>query len=168
MFPGLGRSPGEGKGYLLQYSGLENCTDCIAHEVPKNQTQLSDFHFPHALNPACKGWLDGRTRRALQNRLSMEHTADCQATWFAEGLPLFSVSHLDRGSSHQANLPPVLNRVVVPENEAVSSLPWSPLGQPRGSPVSLPVSSSVTSVCSVNNVCLPAWRSDLLYGSPSW
>ena len=22
--PGLGRSPGEGKGYLLQYSGLEN------------------------------------------------------------------------------------------------------------------------------------------------
>ena len=24
--PGLGRSPGEGKGYLLQYSGLENST----------------------------------------------------------------------------------------------------------------------------------------------
>jgi len=27
--PGLGRSPGEGKGYLLQYSGLENSKDCI-------------------------------------------------------------------------------------------------------------------------------------------
>ena len=27
--PGLGRSAGEGKGYLLQYSGLENSTDCI-------------------------------------------------------------------------------------------------------------------------------------------
>ena len=27
--PGLGRSPGEGKGYLLQYSGLENSMDCI-------------------------------------------------------------------------------------------------------------------------------------------
>ena len=26
--PGLGRSPGEGKGYLLQYSGLENSIDC--------------------------------------------------------------------------------------------------------------------------------------------
>ena len=30
--PGLGRLPGEGKGYPLQYSGLE--------------TRLSDFHFP--------------------------------------------------------------------------------------------------------------------------
>ena len=29
--PGLGRSPGEGKGYSLQYSGLENSTDCIVH-----------------------------------------------------------------------------------------------------------------------------------------
>ena len=27
--PGLGRSPGEGKGYLLQYSGLENSMDCV-------------------------------------------------------------------------------------------------------------------------------------------
>ena len=27
--PGLGRSPGEGKGYSLQYSGLENSMDCI-------------------------------------------------------------------------------------------------------------------------------------------
>ena len=25
--PGLGRSPGEGKGYSLQYSGLENAVD---------------------------------------------------------------------------------------------------------------------------------------------
>ena len=29
-------SPGEGKGYLLQYSGLENSTDCIVHGVTKN------------------------------------------------------------------------------------------------------------------------------------
>ena len=27
--PGLGRSPGEGKGYRLQYPGLENSMDCI-------------------------------------------------------------------------------------------------------------------------------------------
>ena len=33
--PGLGRSPGEGKGYPLQYSGLENSTDCIVHGVAK-------------------------------------------------------------------------------------------------------------------------------------
>ena len=43
--PGLGRSPGEGKGYPLQYSGLENSMDCIAHGVAKSQTQLSNFHF---------------------------------------------------------------------------------------------------------------------------
>ena len=35
---GLGRSPGEGKGYLLQYSGLENSIDSIFHGVAKNQT----------------------------------------------------------------------------------------------------------------------------------
>ena len=31
--PGLGRSPGEGKGYPLQYYGLENSTDCLVHGV---------------------------------------------------------------------------------------------------------------------------------------
>ena len=35
--PGLGRSSEEGKGYLLQYSGLENCMDCIVHGVAKSQ-----------------------------------------------------------------------------------------------------------------------------------
>ena len=29
--PRLGRSPGEEKGYLLQYSSLENSLDCIIH-----------------------------------------------------------------------------------------------------------------------------------------
>ena len=42
--PGLGRSSVEGKGYPLQYSGLENSMDCI--ESTKSWTQLSDFHFP--------------------------------------------------------------------------------------------------------------------------
>ena len=43
--PGLGRSPGERKGYPLQYSGLENSMDCIVHGVAKSQTRLSKFHF---------------------------------------------------------------------------------------------------------------------------
>ena len=38
--PGLGRSPGEGKGYPLQYSGLENSMDCIIHGVIESRTQL--------------------------------------------------------------------------------------------------------------------------------
>ena len=45
LIPGLGRSPGEGKGYPLQYSGLENSMDSIVHGVTKSRTQLSDFHF---------------------------------------------------------------------------------------------------------------------------
>ena len=45
LIPGLGGSPGEGKGYPLQYSGLENSMDCIIHWVKKSQTRLSDFHF---------------------------------------------------------------------------------------------------------------------------
>ena len=45
LIPGLGRSPREGKGYPLQYSGLENSVDCIVHGVAKSWTQLSIFHF---------------------------------------------------------------------------------------------------------------------------
>ena len=40
LIPGLGRSPGEGKGYLLQYFSLET-----VHGVTKNQTRLGDVHF---------------------------------------------------------------------------------------------------------------------------
>ena len=36
--PGMGRSPGEGNDYPLQYSGLENSMDCIVHGVAKSQT----------------------------------------------------------------------------------------------------------------------------------
>ena len=39
--PGLARSLGEGKGHLLQYSGLENSIDCIVHGVAKSRTLLS-------------------------------------------------------------------------------------------------------------------------------
>ena len=35
--PGLGRSPGEGKGYPLQYPGLENSMDYIVHGVAKGR-----------------------------------------------------------------------------------------------------------------------------------
>ena len=36
LIPGLERSPGEGKAYPLQYSGLENSMDCIVHGVAKS------------------------------------------------------------------------------------------------------------------------------------
>ena len=37
LIPGLGRSPEEGKGYPLQYSGLQNSVDCIVHGVTKSR-----------------------------------------------------------------------------------------------------------------------------------
>ena len=43
LIPGLGGSPGEGNGYPLQYSGLENSRDCIVQGIAESDTtkQLS-------------------------------------------------------------------------------------------------------------------------------
>ena len=38
LVPGLGRSPGEGNGYSLQYSGLENSMYNVVHGVTKSWT----------------------------------------------------------------------------------------------------------------------------------
>ena len=51
--PGWGRSPGEEKGYPLQYSGLEKSMDSIVHGVPKSWTQLSDFGGSDRKASAC-------------------------------------------------------------------------------------------------------------------
>ena len=58
--PGLGRSPGEGKGYPLQYSGPENFMDYIVNGVAKSHTRLSDFHFTSCLT---------KNNHTLQNQL---------------------------------------------------------------------------------------------------
>ena len=42
--PRLGRSPGEGNSYLLQFSGWENSMDTV-HGVTKSRTQLGNFHM---------------------------------------------------------------------------------------------------------------------------
>ena len=43
LIPGLGRSPGEGRGYAFQYTGLESSLDCIVHGVTKSQTYWATF-----------------------------------------------------------------------------------------------------------------------------
>ena len=43
LIAGLGKSPGEGNSYPLQYSGLQNSMDCIVHGVAKSLNRLSDF-----------------------------------------------------------------------------------------------------------------------------
>ena len=53
LIPGLGRSSGEGKGYPIQYCGLENPMDCTVHGVPKSQTRLRDFHFRQGYSNIC-------------------------------------------------------------------------------------------------------------------
>ena len=50
LIPELGGSPGEGNGYPLQYSGLENPMDrgdwrATVHGVTKSWTRLTNFHF---------------------------------------------------------------------------------------------------------------------------
>ena len=57
--PGLGRSPGDGKGYPLQYCDLENSLDCIVHGVAKSRTRLSDFHFHFGRAGRRESELDG-------------------------------------------------------------------------------------------------------------
>ena len=59
LIPGLGRSPGEGKGYPLQYSGLENSMDCIVSAFcivcivsprgckDSDMTERLSFHFTY-------------------------------------------------------------------------------------------------------------------------
>ena len=43
--PRLGRSAGEGRGYPLQYSGLENSTDCTVHGGHKELDTTEQLHF---------------------------------------------------------------------------------------------------------------------------
>ena len=50
----LGRSPGEGKGYPLQYSGLENLMDCIVHGVSESWTRLREFQSLSLFTPVQK------------------------------------------------------------------------------------------------------------------
>ena len=50
LIPGSGRSPGEGNGYPLQYSCMENSKDrgawgATIQEATKSQTRLNDGHF---------------------------------------------------------------------------------------------------------------------------
>ena len=48
---GLGRSPGKGKGYPLQYSGLENSMDCIVHGVAKSQDTTEQLSLSPSNEP---------------------------------------------------------------------------------------------------------------------
>ena len=58
MIPGLGRSPGEGNGYPLQYSDLESSMDCIVHGVAELDTteRLSLLENEMATHSSILAW----------------------------------------------------------------------------------------------------------------
>ena len=72
--PGLGRSPGEGKSYPFQYSGLENSKDCRVHGVTESGTRMNNFqHFGHLMQRVDSlektlmlGGIGGRRKRGRQ------------------------------------------------------------------------------------------------------
>ena len=78
--PGLGRSPGEGNGYPLQYSGLENSMDCIVHGVAKSRTQLSDFHLH------CKPSIGTEKQRDFESLLVLPFN-EAKMKWVAKEWP---------------------------------------------------------------------------------
>ena len=112
--PGFERSPGEGKGYPLQYSGLENSMYSIVHEFAKSRTWLSDFHFLSfyravskdeekqrmARSPRTSGWenyyLSQAWRRERREHLPRE------SCW--ERTPAGAVGLYGKGHSHPAGL----------------------------------------------------------------
>ena len=53
LIPGLGRSPGEGRGYPLQYSSLEKSMDCIVPEV--TESDMTEQFALHLFHPICRG-----------------------------------------------------------------------------------------------------------------
>ena len=49
LLPGLGRSPGEGKGYPLQYSGLDRSMNSVIHGVTKKSDMTEQLSLTHSL-----------------------------------------------------------------------------------------------------------------------
>ena len=80
LIPGSGRSSGEGIGYPLQYSGLENSMDCIVHGVVKSQTRLSDFRM------TCKRRLNSNQPRIRSHIYPQHQRPLAKISLFVENL----------------------------------------------------------------------------------
>ena len=82
LIPGLGRSPGEGQGYPLQYSGLENSVDCIVHGVKESDTTERLFLYERSLKLyTCYGkvsWMMYFLNRRLGDRFCPRAPGSCE------------------------------------------------------------------------------------------
>ena len=85
--PGLGRSPGEGNGYPLQYSGLENSMDRTVHgsQRVRQDWVTFTFHF-HFL------WYlpNSRHLKCVQNNVRAKLFCSVATHWFSTGLSLWA------------------------------------------------------------------------------
>ena len=107
----LGRSPGEGKDYPLQYSGLENSMDCIAHGAAKSRTWLSDFQsLTHSVQSLSHVWLFATPQTAAcQASLSITYSQSllnscpssqwCHATISSAVIPFFCLQSFSASGS---------------------------------------------------------------------
>jgi len=128
--PGLGRSPGEGKGYPLQYSGLENSMDCIVHGVAESDTteQLSLSLYFHLNQDLVKAQTSHGVNLSL---FPSPHQSSFCPTPCSTQVGLFGVTS-DLHAAQWAALPahPVTGVTLLPS----SALRLLSAGAPRGSP----------------------------------
>ena len=75
---GLGRSPGEGKSYPLQYSSLENYMDCVVHGIAKSQMKK---------RPGCNGPCRSLTVRSYPLLKVRGSDRECQVVTAQERRP---------------------------------------------------------------------------------
>ena len=106
--PGLGRSPGEGKGYLLQYSGLENSTDTIyspwGHRESDTTERLSLSLSRPITGPECsaqgtepfqrrgswQGWISTHDAQCCLPSWAILYSLPCRLLWRGNVLPLWA------------------------------------------------------------------------------
>ena len=131
--PGSGRSPGEGKGYPLQYSGLENSMDCMFHGLTKSWARLSNFlpYIPFDLiswrwGPSLVLFIHvalGLSLNLVHSRCSVNYWVNGFIHWYSSCLP-----NQDTYKSQLGNLDKIVGFLDPPLDHQVQNI-WLVRGQ---------------------------------------
>ena len=113
----MGRPPGEGNSYSLQYSSLKNSMGCVVHGVAKSQTWLSDFHSHSRSEIIIEDWKRSQFNKHLIEYL---HVCVCVCTQLCSRAWLFATPCT---IAHQAPLSMEFSR-----QEYWGGLPFPPPG----------------------------------------
>ena len=92
----------KGKGYPLQYSGLENSTDYIVHRVTNSHKWLSDFHFSLSYKQL-------NLTTIIKSAFNMEPWLSYFSWWRLRNQDLMSVSKPNSFPSHPTSVNTMLN-----------------------------------------------------------